>query len=650
MAKRSEEGRVSARGRRRKAVTPRRREAALPTRPARVTRLSRELNEALQQQAAMAQVLRVISSSPGDLQRVFDTLLENARRLCDAEFGNIYRWDGDAMHLIATHNTPPAFAAFRRRSPFRPGPTSLVGRMVKTKSVTHVPDARDNPDYIERRDPSIVAAIELGGVRTYLAVPMLKENKLIGAFTVYRQEVRPFTDKQIALITSFASQAVIAIENARLLTELRQRTDELGRSVEELRALGEVSRAVNSTLDLETVLSTIVTKAVQLSRTDAGAIYVFDASQQEFSLRASYGMNQELIDAFTHRRFGLEEMNVALTFARGEPVQVADLKEEAAAGINEITLRAGYRSRMVAPLIFGNEPIGILVVRRRAPGRFTKNSVDLIKTFAAQSGLAIRNARLFESVEAHTRELAKSLELLERERNNKLMNLEAMVASIGHEVKQPLAAIASNGSAALRFVAQTPPNLEEVRSTLNRIVRDSHRASQVFDNIRALFGRADQGQEPIDVNELVAGALQALRQELDDHGITTHAELRSKLPLVMGHRGQLQEVFINLVRNAIEAMDALKDDRRILQVRAERHSGNTVRVAVEDSGPGIDPKRLDSIFDAFVTTKPQGLGLGLAICRMIVERHSGQLSATPVNPRGSVFQVVLPTGGAGVVS
>jgi signal transduction histidine kinase len=650
MAKRSEEGRVSARGRRRKAVTPRRREAALPTRPARVTRLSRELNEALQQQAAMAQVLRVISSSPGDLQRVFDTLLENARRLCDAEFGNIYRWDGDALHLIATHNTPPAFAAFRRRSPFRPGPTSLVGRMVKTKSVTHVPDARDNPDYIERRDPSIVAAIELGGVRTYLAVPMLKENKLIGAFTVYRQEVRPFTDKQIALITSFASQAVIAIENARLLTELRQRTDELGRSVEELRALGEVSRAVNSTLDLETVLSTIVTKAVQLSRTDAGAIYVFDASQQEFSLRASYGMNQELIDAFTHRRFGLEEMNVALTFARGEPVQVADLKEEAAAGINEITLRAGYRSRMVAPLIFGNEPIGILVVRRRAPGRFTKNSVDLIKTFAAQSGLAIRNARLFESVEAHTRELAKSLELLERERNNKLMNLEAMVASIGHEVKQPLAAIASNGSAALRFVAQTPPNLEEVRSTLNRIVRDSHRASQVFDNIRALFGRADQGQEPIDVNELVAGALQALRQELDDHGITTHAELRSKLPLVMGHRGQLQEVFINLVRNAIEAMDALKDDRRILQVRAERHSGNTVRVAVEDSGPGIDPKRLDSIFDAFVTTKPQGLGLGLAICRMIVERHSGQLSATPVNPRGSVFQVVLPTGGAGVVS
>ena len=629
----------------RKAVP--RRDATATTQLARVTRLSRELNEALRQQAATAEVLQVISSSPGDLQRVFDTLLENARRLCDAEFGNIYRWDGDALHLIATQNTPPAFAAFRRRSPFRPSPTSLVGRMVQTKAVTHVPDARNNRDYIERRDPSIVAAIELGGVRTYLAVPMLKEDQLIGAFTVYRQEVRPFSDKQIALITSFASQAVIAIENARLLTELRQRTDELGRSVGELRALGEVTRAVNSTLDLETVLSTIVAKAVQLSGTDAGAIYVFDESRQEFNLRASYGMNQELIDAFTNRRFGLDEMNVALTFARGEPIQVADLREEAAARINEITLRAGYRARMVAPLIYRTEPIGILVVRRRAPGRFTQNSVDLIKTFAAQSALAIRNARLFESVEAHTRELAKSLELLERERNNKLMNMEAMVASIGHEVKQPLAAIASNGGAALRFVEQTPPNLAEVRSTVSRMVRDSHRASQVFDNIRALFGSADRGQEPIDVNELVAGALQALREELDDHGITTHAELSSKLPLIRGHKGQLQEVFINLVRNAIEAMDALKDDPRILQVSAEPHGGNAILVAVEDSGPGIDPKKLDSIFDAFVTTKPQGLGLGLAICRMIVERHAGRLSAAPVSPRGSVFQVVLPAERAG---
>jgi signal transduction histidine kinase len=473
MRRRSGPGTKSAKTRRRKTVTPQRRHgpkaahrrsSSAADRETQLAQLSRELNEALQQQAATSEVLHVISNFPGDLQRVFDTMLQNARRICDAEFGNIYRWDGEALRIVASHNTPPAFAEFRKRTPFRPGPTSLVGRMVNTRKVSHVPDAAANLDYIERRDPSLVAAVELGGVRTYLAVPILKDIELIGAFTVYRQEVRPFTDKQIALITSFASQAAIAIENARL----------------------------------------------------------------------------------------------------------------------------------------------------------------------------------FASVEARTRELAKSLEMLQRERNNKLMNLEAMAASIGHEVRQPLAAIASNGGAALRFLGHAPPNFEEARAALERMVRDSHRASEVFNNIRALFGQAGRGRELIDLKELALGVLQALAEELKDHGVTTEVALMSDLPLVTGHRGQLQEVFVNLVSNAIDAMAADQDQRRVLQVRAEHHAGNGVVVAVEDSGPGINPKELGSIFEAFVTTKPHGTGLGLAICRMIIERHEGQLLAAPAHPRGSVFRVVLP--------
>ena len=184
---------------------------------------------------------------------------------------------------------------------------------------------------------------------------MLKENELIGAIRLFRQEVRPFTEKQIALVTSFAGQAVIAVENARLLNELRPRTDELGRSVGELRALGEVSQAVNSTLDLETVLSTIVAKAVQLSGTEAGAIYVFDDQAREFHLRATYGMDQELIDALTHRHIGIDEPNVDLAFSQGEPIQVADLRQDARSVANEIVLRAGYRARLMAPLMRGDE-------------------------------------------------------------------------------------------------------------------------------------------------------------------------------------------------------------------------------------------------------------------------------------------------------
>ena len=277
---------------------------------------TRELTESLEQQTATSEVLQVINSSPGDLEPVFASMLEKAVSICDATFGNCYRWDGEQLHIVASCSTPEAFAAVRRRAPFRPPAIDPVGQMVATKVVVHIPDVAMTEAYA-KGEPLTVAAVELGGIRTFLAVPILKDDELVGAFSLSRQQVRLFTDKQIALVTSFAAQAVIAIENARLLNELRQRTDELGRSVEELRALGEVSQAVNSTLDVETVLSTIVAKAVQLSGTDAGAIYVFDTAHREFHLRATYGMDQKLIDALTHRRIDMSDPNVAAVMAAG---------------------------------------------------------------------------------------------------------------------------------------------------------------------------------------------------------------------------------------------------------------------------------------------------------------------------------------------
>ena len=238
--------------------------------------------------------------------------------------------------------------------------------------------------------------------------------------------------------------------------------------------------------------------------------------------------------------------------------------------------------------------------------------------------------------------LARSNAMLQAERNNKLMNLEAMVASISHEIKQPLTAISTHGDAALLSLERRSPNLEEVRSDLNLMIDQSHRASQVFDNILALFGKGGSGHEPVDVNEIMLEVLHTLDGELRGRSITTRIELMSERALVMGHRGQLQEVLLNLVRNAIEAMNAAKDGSRVLQVTTERRDSEIV-VAVEDSGPGIDPKKLDRIFDAFVSTKPQGMGLGLAICKMIISRHGGQLSAWSGKKRGAVFQFTLPT-------
>ncbi|HXX51563.1 MAG TPA: MASE1 domain-containing protein [Xanthobacteraceae bacterium] len=259
-------------------------------------------------------------------------------------------------------------------------------------------------------------------------------------------------------------------------------------------------------------------------------------------------------------------------------------------------------------------------------------------------------AALFAERRENEARLAHSNMMLERERDNKLMNVEAITVAIAHEVRQPLAAIVANGNAALRFLDKEPPDRDEVRSALNRIVNDGHRTSEVFDGIRALFRKVDQGRQPVDINKLILGVLQSLQGEFKDRVIELRSELAAELPLIDGHAGQLQEVIINLVRNAIEAMENVADRDRVLQVTTGLRDRESVAVAVRDSGPGIDPKQLDEIFNAFFTTKSQGTGLGLAICRMIIEHHGGQLVASSDGKSGALFQFVLPIESADMVT
>ena len=246
---------------------------------------------------------------------------------------------------------------------------------------------------LEPRDPGTIAAVEIGGVRTFLIVPMLKGDELIGSFNLFRQEVRPFTDKQIELVQASRLKLSLPSRTRGCSTSCVTVPKNLVSQSASCQTLGEVSQAVNSTLDLETVLSTIVVKAVQLSDTEAGAIYVFDELEREFRLRATYGINQELIDALRHQHIGMDEPNIERAFTEGEPIQVADLREDTPSPANEIVLRAGYRARLVAPLLRGEDVVGMLVVRRRAPGAFPQNIVDLIKTFATSqiSEVAIEN-------------------------------------------------------------------------------------------------------------------------------------------------------------------------------------------------------------------------------------------------------------------
>ena len=563
----------------------------------------------------------MISSSPGELEPVFATILEKAVRICGAHFGNIFQWDDSAFALVATHNTPPAFAEARKRLPY------------VHKKVAQIVDATKWPGYVDRSDPAMIAAVELGGVRTVLAIPMLKDDEHVGALVVYRREARPFSEKQIGLLTNLAAQAVIAIENARLLGELRQSTDELWRSVGELKALGEVSQAVNSTLDLETVLATIVTKAVQLSGTDAGAIYVFDERQREFYLRSTYGMNQELIAALRQGSVGLDDPNLALAMARGEPIQVADLQDDAQSPLNEIILRAGFRARLVAPLIHGGEVVGMLVVRRRTPGAFAANTVDLMRTFAAQSVLAIQNARLFHEIEDKSHQIEAASK-----------HKSQFLANMSHELRTPLNAILGYTELILDSIYGEAP--EKMRSVLERVQANGRHLlgliNDVLDLSKIEAGQLTLSLSEYSIAELVQNVYVAVEPLASQKNLTLTTDVPKGLPIGYGDERRLAQVLLNLVGNAIKFTETGE-----VAITASQTNGS-FNVAVRDSGPGIDPANQAKIFEEFQqvdntsTRQKGGSGLGLAISKRIIEMHGGRIIVNSALGKGATFTIKLP--------
>ena len=371
-----------------------------------LTERTADLTEALEQQTATSDLLQVISSSPGDLQPVFATMLEKAVRICDATFGNIYRWDRDALHLVAAHNTPPAFAEARRSTPFfSPGPKTVVGRMVATKTVIHVADLAAEQAYIKDRIPPAVAAVELGGVRTILAVPMLNKNELIGSFTVYRQEVRPFTDKQIDLVQNFAAQAVIAIENARLLNELRQ-------SLEQQTATSEVLQVISSSPgDLEPVFQAMLENAVRICHAKFGIIYRWDSDA--LHLVASHNVPPAFADARRRSpRRPRPEAPTGRMIANKTVVHTANLAAEQTYierdpdTVTSVEV-GGVRSLLSVPMLKENELIGGFTLSRQEVRPFTDKQIELVKNFAAQAVIAIENARLLNELRQRTSDLTE---------------------------------------------------------------------------------------------------------------------------------------------------------------------------------------------------------------------------------------------------
>ena len=280
---------------------------------------------------------------------------------------------------------------------------------------------------------------------------------------------------------------------------------------------------------------------------------------------------------------------------------------------------------------------GFLASQRYTLGFYASRGFTLVTSMLVLSLLLAETMRLY------TR-LARANLLLERERNNKLMSLEAVAKAISHEVRQPLAAMTMNSEAALLYLGKSPSNVGKAQALLSNVVSDSQRASELLQGIHAVFGSGGQRTESIDVNELALGSLRSFQAALTDCEIFSRVELSTELPSIVGHRGQLQEVVNNLMQNAIDALGSVKHHPRKLILRTNRQADGAIVLEVEDSGPGIDANAAGDIFDVFTTTKPQGMGLGLAICQTIIERHSGSISVAVAEPRGSIFRVVLPVG------
>ena len=339
-------------------------------------------------------MLGVISRSPGEVEPVFQAMLKNAVRICEAKFGHIYRWNGDVLSLAATHNTPPAYEALRR-APHRPGSRSPTARVIATKTLVHVVDMRVDEAYKER-DPPIVEAVELAGMRTFVCVPMLKENELIGVFSLYRQEVRPFTNKQIELVQNFAAQAVIAIENTRLLNELRE-------SLQQQTATAEVLSVISSsTGELEPVFNSMLENATRICEAKFGAMYFREGGN--FRTVAMHGAPQALVDARLHKlRHPGPNTALGRTIQTKDVVQIEDITADQAYAERDPQRVAavelgGVRTLLSVPLLKDDEVIGTISIYREVVQLFADKQIELVKNFAAQAVIAIENARLLNEL------------------------------------------------------------------------------------------------------------------------------------------------------------------------------------------------------------------------------------------------------------
>jgi signal transduction histidine kinase len=574
-------------------------------------------------------VLKVISRSTFDLQAVLDTLVESAVRLCEAKSAFIWQRDGEVYRLAANFGYSREFQEFMRRHPIAPGRGTLVGRTALEGHAVHIPDVQADPEY------TWTESIKLARQGTMLGAPLLREGVPIGVLALTRSEVRPFTDKQIELVTTFADQAVIAIENVRLFEEVQSRTRELSQSVEELSALGEVSQAINSTLDVEAVLTTIVAKAVQLSGTEAGAIYTFDESRQEFRLRATtHGMDEAMIAAIRDRRIAAGETAIGKAAAERAPLQIPDVLKESSL-VLDIVVRAGYRSFLFVPLLRPGHIVGALVVRRKAPGAFPKSTVELLRTFADQSVLAIQNAHLFSEIGDKSRQLAEASQ-----------HKSQFLANMSHELRTPLNAIIG----VTEMLREDAEALQQDLEPLDRVLGAGRHLLALINDILDLSkieaGRMELHLETFRLMPVIKDVAKTIEPMATKNENRLVIDCPADLGTIHADQTRFRQSLLNLASNANKFTE--KGTITIIGRKGQENGRDWVTLAVADTGIGMTPEQMGKLFQEFsqassaTASKYGGTGLGLAISRRFCQMMGGDITVESEPGRGSTFTIRLP--------
>jgi signal transduction histidine kinase len=593
--------------------------------------LRRSLTEAIEQQTATGEILRAISASQTDVAPVFRAICDSAARLCGADLAGLFRvTDGQVHEVSSWSRLALEFQDMMRRTFPRPlDGTTYVGRAILERRIVHVADMADPTA------PQSATGTQRFGFRGQLTVPMLRGGEPIGAITVVRQEAGLFSDAQVRLLTTFADQAVIAIESVRLLTELQARTAQLTKSVGELKALGEVGQAVSSTLDLDAVLRTIVARAVQLGGMDGGVVFEYDAAAEEFVQRVATETGGTLAEARRNTRFRKGEGVLGRTAVTLEPVQVPDITVPGAyeSRLRENLIASGIRAILAVPMVREERLMGCLAVTRNHSGEFPAETIELLSTFATQSALAIQNARLFREVADKSRQL----EIVSQHKSEFLANMS-------HELRTPLNAIIGFSEVLLDRL------FGEVNAKQEEYLKDIHASGQhllslindILDLSKIEAGRMELDLTEFDLPAAIENALMLVRERAGRRAIALQTSIDGRLGAVQADERKVRQVVLNLLSNAIK----FTPEGGRIDVGAVSKAG-FVEVSVSDTGVGISPDDHEAVFEEFrqvgtASKKVEGTGLGLSLCRRFVELHGGRIWVESQLGAGSTFTFTIP--------